>query len=323
METSEERDAAVAERARAWVHSLASGEATTADLDALKAWLASDPAHARAFERERRFWQDLEPHRGLFTQTAPVLMRREGGAARRRWRRPAAKRMLASAIAASLVLAVAGPSLLLHLRADHLTAAGEVRTIALPDRSTAVLDTGSAIAVHYADGERRIKLLRGRAWFEVAHGDARPFRVEAQGGVTQDIGTAFEVEREDGAATVSVSEGAVRLEAASGAEPLLLRAGEQANYSGGIATRLTSLAPDRIAAWRAGELLIDDMPLRDAISRIARYRKGLTLVWADTTDKPRVSGVFRTDRADDALAALMTGAGMRLVQLPAGTVIIR
>jgi transmembrane sensor len=65
------------------------------------------------------------------------------------------------------------------------------------------------------------------------------------------------------------------------------------------------------------------MPLGDAIAKIASYRNGLTLMWADTADKPRVSGVFRTDRPDDALAALMTGAGLELVQLPAGTVIIR
>ena len=320
METSKQREAAIAERARAWVRGLASGE--TVDLDALKAWLASDPAHASAFERERRFWQDLESHRGLFTQAAPVPAGRKGGAARRRWLRPAIKRTAAAAIAASLVLAITGPSLLLHLRADHLTSTGELRTVTLPDRSTAMLDTGSAIAVRYAGDERRIELLRGRAWFQVAHDDARPFRVEALGGMTQDIGTAFEVERTDDVATVAVSDGAVRLLATPDAKPLLLRAGEQANYRGGIARRLTSASPDRIAAWRTGELLIDDMPLGDAISRIARYRKGLTLVWADTADKPRVSGVFRTDYADDALAAVMAGAGLRLVQLPAGTVII-
>lgn len=323
METSKKRDAAIAERAREWVRRLASGEAGAADLDALKAWLADDPAHASAFERERGFWQDLEPHRAMFAQAAPIPPIRERRAARRVWNRQGAKRALASAIAASLVLAVTGPSLLLHLRADHLTAAGEVRTFALPDKSTAVLDTGSAIAVHYADGERRIELLRGRAWFHVAHGDPRPFRVAALGGVTQDIGTAFEVAREDDDAAVSVSEGVVRVVAAPDATPLILHAGERASYREGIAKSLAGAAPDRIAAWRNGELLIDDMPLGDAIREIAGYRSGLTLVWADVTGKPHVSGVFRTDRPDDALAALMTRAGLSMVKLPAGTVIVR
>lgn len=323
METSRKRDAAVDESAREWVRLLASGEADAADLDALKAWLASAPTHASAFERERGFWQDLDPHRALFTATTPVPPRRAGSAARRPWRRLVPKRALVSAIAASLLLAVTGPSLLLHLRADHLTGTGEVRSFTLPDRSTAVLDTGSAIAVHYAAGERRIELLRGRAWFKVAHGDARPFRVEALGGMTQDIGTAFEVVRGDGDAAVSVSEGSVRVMAARGAMPFVLRAGERANYRDGLAQRLAKATPDRIAAWRNGELLIDDMPLGEAIAKIARYRSGPTMVWADTADKPKVSGVFRTDRPDDALAALMTGAGLSLVQLPAGTVIIR
>lgn len=323
MVTSTKRDAAIAKRAREWVRRLASGEAGTADLDALKAWLADDPAHASAFERERGFWQDLEPHRALFTQAAPIPTVRDRRAPCRVWNRTGAKRVLASAIAASLLLVVTGPSLLLHLRADHLTAAGEIRTIGLPDKSTAVLDTSSAIAVRYADGERRIDLLRGRAWFHVAHGDPRPFRVAALGGVTQDIGTAFEVAREDDGTAVSVSEGVVRLLAAPDAAPLTLRAGERVSYRAGVAKRLAGAAPDRIAAWRNGELLIDDMPLVDAIREIASYRSGPTLVWADTAGKQHASGVFRTDRPDDALAALTTRAGLSMVKLPAGTVVVR
>lgn len=323
METSKKREIATAERARAWVLRLASGETDAADLDALKAWLASDPAHAIAFERERGFWQDLEAHRALFSRPASARSRQAEGASRRRWSRPVTRRALASAIAASLVAIVTGPSLLIHLRADHLTGTGEVRTVTLPDRSTAVLDTGSAITVRYADGERRIELLRGRAWFNVSHADARPFRVEALGGTTQDIGTAFEVAQGDEGASVSVSEGAVGVTAAGGQVPLILRAGAQIRYRNGVMQRLASAAPDRIAAWRNGELLIDDVPLREAIDRIARYRSGPTLLWADTAESPRVSGVFRTDRPDDALQSLAAGAGLRLLRLPAGTVIIR
>src|SRR6218665_730966 len=131
MEPSEKPGAAIAENARAWVRCLASGAVEAADLDALEAWLASDPAHARAFERERGFWRDLEQHRALFAEAAPIQSRDNARAAR--WR-PAAGRVLLPALAASLVLAVMGPSLLLHLRADHVTGAGEVRAVDLPDR---------------------------------------------------------------------------------------------------------------------------------------------------------------------------------------------
>jgi transmembrane sensor len=323
METPKKSDAVIAERAREWIRRLASGEVDAADLDALKAWLADDPSHAAAFERERGFWQDLEPHRALFAQATSASLGQVPRLGPRRWNHPATRRVLVSAIAASLVLAVTGPSLLLHLRADHLTGAGEARSFALPDRSTVVLDTGSAIAVRYGDSERRVELLRGRAWFRVAHGDPRPFRVAALGGVTQDIGTAFEVAREDDGVDVSVSEGRVRMTPAPDAPALALHAGERARYRDGLAKVLADAAPDRIAAWRDGELLIDDMPLGDALQEIARYRHGETLIWADTAGKPRVSGVFRTDRPDDALAALMADAGLSMIRLPAETVIIR
>ncbi|NWO67869.1 iron dicitrate transport regulator FecR, partial [Escherichia coli] len=53
------------------------------------------------------------------------------------------------------------------------------------------------------------------------------------------------------------------------------------------------------------------------------YRTGPVLVLANLDTAKPVSAVFRTDRPDDALAALAAGAGLRLTRLPAGTIIIR
>ena len=175
-------DPAVLQAARDWILRLASDEVSAGDLAALQAWLAEDAAHRRAFERERGFWQDLEPHGALFD-----CANLPGAAAPRSgWHRPARRIWAAaSTIAASIALIVAAPTLNVRLRADHRTATGEVSTVVLPDRSTAMLDSGSAIAVRYSGAERRVELLQGRAWFEVRHGDNRPFRVAAAGGVTR------------------------------------------------------------------------------------------------------------------------------------------
>jgi transmembrane sensor len=50
--------------------------------------------------------------------------------------------------------------------------------------------------------------LAGRAWFNVKH-EGRPFSAEAMNGVTRDIGTAFEVAREDRAVEIGVAEGRI------------------------------------------------------------------------------------------------------------------
>lgn len=325
MKQTRDNDDAIGARARDYVLLLASGKAGSAELHTIRHWL-TDAAHARAFERERAFWQDLELHRGLFagqTAVAPPVRRgprRSAG----RWRAQFGKRAAAAAAVACLALALAGPDLALRLRADHVTETGAIRTVTLPDGSAAVLDSQSAIAVDYQSGERRVTLLRGRAWFNVAHGDARPFRVIAAGGVTEDIGTAFEVARQDGdAVKVAVSEGAARVAGTKGGAMLRLGAGDRVRYADGTPARIAAVRPDRVAAWRHGELLIDRLPLAQAIAEVKRYRSGPVLVLADLGKAKPVSAVFRTDRPDDALAALVAGAGLRLTRLPAGTIVIR
>lgn len=311
-------DGAILARAREWVRLLASGDADAADIAALKDWLGERPEHARAFERERGFWQDLEPHRSLFAPRA-IPATRAHGRAPHRLRRPS-RRFVAGAVAASLLLAVTGTDILLRLQADHVTDRGEVRSVRLSDRSTAMLDANSAIAVHYSNTERRIELLRGRAWFDVAHDDARPFRVAAGSGVIEDVGTAFEV-TEGHTTQVAVSQGAVRLLGSDEPSAVTLTAGQRADLAGGIVSSLPAVLPGRIAAWRHGELLIDDMPLNQAIALAGRYRPGLTLVWADLSAKPHVSGAFRIAQADEAVIAMATNAGVNVAHLPGAMIL--
>ncbi|WP_137864650.1 MULTISPECIES: FecR domain-containing protein [unclassified Sphingomonas] len=325
MKQSQDNEDAVNARARDYVLLLASGKAGNADLRAIRHWL-TDTAHAFAFERERAFWQDLELHRGLFAEQTVIAPPARRGRRRiaGRWRAQFGKRAAAGAAVACLALALAGPDLALRLQADHMTGTGAIRTVTLADGSTAVLDSRSAIAVDYRSGERRVTLLRGRAWFNVSHGDTRPFRVIAAGGMTEDISTAFEVAREDtDAVEVAVSEGAVRVAGTEGGAALRLGAGDRVRYADGTAARIATVRTDRVAAWRHGELLIDRQPLAEAIAEVKRYRTGPVLVLANLDTAKPVSAVFRTDRPDDALAALAAGAGLRLTRLPAGTIIIR
>lgn len=326
MTGSMDRSGEIAERAREWVRLLASGEMRGGALAELRQWLAADPAHARAFERERAFWQELEVHRGLFAQPelSPVTARRDrrSGGGWRALPRPVRRGLVGAGMAACLAVLVAAPELNVRLRADHLTGTGEIRSVALADGSAAMLDSGSAIAAEYAQGERRVRLLRGRAWFNVAHGDRRPFRVDAAGGTTEDIGTAFEVSTSNGeGADVAVGQGAVRVIAARGATPLT--AGQRAHYVDGAVARLADVRPDRIAAWREGELLIDRQPAAAAIAEIRRYRAAPVILMADLGRAKPVSGVFRIDRPDDALAAIAAAAGLRMTRLPGGILLIR
>jgi transmembrane sensor len=229
------------------------------------------------------------------------------------------------AIAASLLMLATAPHLLLLMRADYRTGTGQRQEASLPDGSRVVLDTDSAIALAYDGNERRIKLLRGRAWFDVRHDDARPFRVAAEGGVTQDVGTAFAVERDDDGVDVGVSAGVVRVTAPEGQEEATtLRVGERLHYRpGGSSERLASTDSASIAAWRSGALLLRDLPLSRAIHEIGRYRSGPIFTFGDLDAAQPVSGAFRTDQPDDALATLAAMRQLRIRALPGGILIVQ
>lgn len=315
-------DAGKVDQARDWVARLASGDITSAELAALRAWLAEDRDNARAFEQERALWQDIAVIAPAFGETSAEHERK---AEKARWSRRRVKQVIGGAIAASLLVMATGPHLYLLMRSDYRTGTGERQTAALPDGSRVVLDTDSAIALAYDGNERRIELLRGRAWFDVKHDDTRPFRVAAQGGVTQDIGTAFAVERDDDGVDVGVSEGVVRVSAPEGrGEGVTLKAGERVRYRpGGPAEQLASTDSASIAAWRSGALLLRDMPLSRAIAEIGRYRSAPIFTLGDLDAGKPVSGVYRTDRPDDALATIAVMRQLRVRTLPGGILVVQ
>jgi transmembrane sensor len=61
------------------------------------------------------------------------------------------------------------------------TERGEIRLAPLKDGSTVLLNTQTRIRVRYSEGERRVTLLKGEAYFSVARDEKRPFIVEVDG----------------------------------------------------------------------------------------------------------------------------------------------
>lgn len=315
----------LAEQAEHWVVRLASGAITPREMAIFEAWLARSPDHRAAFDRERALWQSLEGHEAAFASAPPSPRRRSPrGSWGRSWVRRHPVWTGFATVAASLALVLAVPDAMMHLHADAMADVGQVRTLALPDGSTAMLDSGAAVAVRFDAAERRIELLRGAAWFDVKHGDARPFRVAALDGVTEDIGTAFEVSQRGDTVNVGVTEGTVRVSSPKGAGGRIVRQFGRVHYKqGGPVESMEPGTATGIAAWRRGIIVIDNRPVADAIAEVARYRSGMTFTLADTSASAPVSGVFRTDAPDEALQALASMAGLRLTTLPAGVAVLR
>lgn len=310
--------------AAVWTVRLDSGRVSRDDSRLIR-WLARSEAHRQAFDAASAAWQAAGAQ---VTKTAPVHQENarekpsssDVGASissgRRHNRNPARWRPRAwlsglrmPVIASVGVAALAVATVSVVRQPDWSTATGEQRTIALDDGSTIRLDAQSVIDVKYTAGERRIVLRKGRAAFEVAHDEARPFVVVARDGTTRDLGTVFQIDRLDEGAgaqapvvDVVVTAGRVEVATAGGSE--ILRPGEAAQYRGNAAPApLPEADVAALTAWQRGRLRFNDVPLRDVLQALNRYYPQHYVYVRGPAAALRVSGNFNLN---DPAAALNT-----------------
>lgn len=303
-------EAGVASTARDWILRLAAADVGAEDLDRFKAWLAADPAHRAAFERERTTWRGLQVLERDFARrpVAPARPRR---------------RLFQAAVlaaAACLAIAIGYQPLRIALTTDYGTGVGQRASITLPDGSVAHLNTDSAIAVRYSAGERRIDLLHGEVLFAVRGDPARPFRVAALAGISEAVGTAFVVRDRGDQVLTTVTQGTVAVASPEqGPAETVLRAeaGDQIAYRSGQPPRRMPRADiGAITAWQQGRIVLDGASFADALAELERYRPGrILLVGRDPGSLRPVSGIFTTDSIDQAVAGLAATHGLTVSRL--------
>ncbi len=183
-------------------------------------------------------------------------------------------------IAAALLLVVGGTATWRATRAPEqhevVAALGKSTTLSLADGSRVTLAPGSRITWtgEFGSASRELTLV-GEAYFAVVHDSARPFRVRAQSGIAEDIGTRFVVRAWSSSAPldVAVEEGAVALSDTTEAARLVattLRVGDRGQLGrDGVVS--VSHDAELMLAWTRGELVFADTPLADALVEISRW----------------------------------------------------
>ncbi|WP_449431227.1 FecR family protein [Pseudomonas putida] len=276
---------------------------------AFKRWLLADPRHPEAYAQAQNVWQlSAAPAARLAEQEHEGLQRYLDAIAQapsgKRWQH----RVAALAAAACLVLALgtAGGwqpgSWLQDLQADY-SSAGQIRQVTLADQSQVLLDAGSAIAVDFAHGERRVRLLRGAAFFQVSH-TGEPFLVEVAGGEVRVLGTQFEVREQNHGAQVTVRSGRVAVTPAQGQVARELTANQQLAYAQGQAGDTLSVDSESRLAWRQGWLNYYQVPLAQVVEDLGRYYPGRLLLLDSELGRRKVSGSFPVDQPLLALDSL-------------------
>jgi transmembrane sensor len=176
--------------------------------------------------------------------------------------------------------------------------------MSLPDGTSVVLNTDSAIEVQFTQDKKEITLARGEILITSHHDgrvDDRPFLVRTAQGSLRALGTRFSVRLLGDATRVAVFEHAVEI-SPLGAETRILSEREQATFTTrGIGA--TSAVEDSDALWERGMLMLKNHRLADAVAELGRYRAGILRCDPAVADL-RVSGALSLDDSDRALRVL-------------------
>lgn len=301
-----EREAAE-QAAAAWISRRDAGEWTAEDAAGFEAWLAASLHHRVAYYRLHAAWKEAGRLRAMLPQKPALPVPQQ-----RSWlRHPLA-------LAASVLL-VLGVAFGIYWQATgaaqvYATEVGELRQVLLPDGSTVVLNTDSALRVDMRTSERHLELQRGEAFFEVAKDTSRPFVVRVSKVRVVATGTAFAVQQAGPAMQVVVTEGSVRVDAeGQGSTPASLGAGSLLRVAASDmhTQSLSDEEMEQHLSWRSGLVVFRDTPLAEAVAQVNRYNKRKIVLADPSIADIGVGGVFRATDQEVFLKLLETGFPVR------------
>lgn len=309
-----------------WVVRMHSDQVTSEDERLFAEWLAADPAHGEAYDRCNRLWAGF----GALRHDPEVLDAFVGLRERAPRPGPSRRGLLAASLAGGgLIVGGLLASEALFGTKAYATEVGEQQRVVLDDGSTVTLNTDTAIRVRFEQGERKIWLDRGQAYFAVAR-DRRPFKVFVGGDELVGTGSAFDVRKTGESARVTLEEGAVRIyrrankaDGSSAAPAVVLKPGERAVVAEAGAPRVAVVDPRGVGAWRFGRMVLDSEPLGSAVAEINRYN-ARQIVLADPALKDlALNGVFQTGKPEAFVEALVAAFPVEVRSQDAQTIYLQ
>jgi len=314
------------------------GESSAAEREAVKRWLDAHPDQAEALAAldgaTSRLAQVTPPDLDVEAALRRVAERRDAAEvipidSRRAAARPAAPaavprrwQRFAVPAAAAAVLAI-GVGLYRHFEGTPgytppsvvqtvATSVGQRDSVRLPDGTRVVLAPESQliIAAGYGADVREVEL-RGEAYFDVVHDEARPFVVRAGGATVRDLGTTFTVRTtSEQGVRVAVTSGLVSLASTQAAgNSVVLRPGDAGTLAPDgrpLVERGGATEPD--TAWTRGRLVFDSASIPAIRAELRRWY-GIDLHVDSSFAAYHLSNTFVDESADQVLKVIAESFG--------------
>jgi transmembrane sensor len=183
----------------------------------------------------------------------------------------------------------------------------------LQDGSIVELNTGAQIAIRYSGTERRVDLLSGEVYFEVAKNPSRPFIVSARGIEVKAVGTAFNVKLGDDSLEVVVTHGKVLMDSSAlvatsdlkdAVEPTIakpeLGAGQRSIISfisEAMLPFVEAISEDEIdekLTWKHQVLEFVNRPLSEIVEEFNRYNTRQIIIRDKELLSTQITATFRS-----------------------------
>ncbi|HLB82916.1 MAG TPA: FecR domain-containing protein [Gemmatimonadales bacterium] len=301
------------------------GDCSPDEAAAIQAWIAADPRRGELLDELRAVWRLTgSTTRPWVVAEARIRLLRSRGrhaaqgsagfSARPRLLRLARSGLGPIRIAAAIACVVAG-TVLWRLRPhsaafrEYATPPGQRLQLTLPDSSRVLLSVGTRLRVprDFAVSERSVEL-DGEAYFVVRHDPRRPFLVRTRQGVTEDLGTSFDVRAypQEHFVQVVVAAGRVALRGGRGGDSVLsLRSRDRGVIDArGVLSATSGVSLGDYLAWTRGTLVFRYARLGDVVAQLGRwYDVDIEISGASGTAE-RLTISFATRSVDEALTTL-------------------
>jgi transmembrane sensor len=296
------------------------GDCSPDEAAAIQAWIAADPRRGELLDELHAVWR-LTGSRTRAWDVAGARIRllpsRGRHAAQGSAGFSARPGLGLVRIAAAVACLVAGVGVWrLRPRAaasrEYATSPGQRLQLTLSDSSQVLLSVGTRLRVPPDFGVReRAVELDGEAYFVVRHDPRHPFLVRTRQGVTEDLGTSFDVRAypQEQFVQVVVAAGHVALRggggSGSGASVVSLRPRDRGVIDAqGVLSATSGVALGDYLAWTRGTLVFHDAPLGDVVAQLGRWYDVEIEVSGASSAAERLTISFETGSVDEALAML-------------------
>lgn len=276
---------------------------------AFEEWKKVDPRHAAAASSIHGFIGKIDGIKSVGKPASAVLHTVLSAHRKKKSRPSVAVLTLLCALILPLwfALTIFPPATLM---ADMRANPGQWETHRLADGTELILNSGSAVNLHFSQHSRTLELVRGEIMVDVARDPDRPFLVETPQGSIRALGTRFVVHRDNDVTILSMIESKVAVQTRrqiieKSANSTLVIAGQSVRIGNERIDDEQVIDPDSLAnAWKHHQLVVNDKPLSDVLEEIGRHRRGYLHYDRESLKNIRVSAVLPMNDTGLALQLL-------------------